>query len=90
MCDKELEMTTTINTRIDSGLKEQATKILDSLGMRPSTAISLFFKQIVLHRGIPFDIRLPNKLTMQAMKDAESGNVVRFNSAEDLLKDLKG
>ena len=83
-------MTTTINTRIDSKVKEQATKILDSLGMRPSTAISLFFKQIVLHRGIPFDIRLPNKLTMQAIEELESGKGVRFNSAEELLKDLKG
>lgn len=83
-------MTTTINTRIDSKVKEQATKILDGLGIRTSTAITMFFRQIVLCRGIPFEIRLPNKTTMQAIDELESGKGVSFDNAEDLLKDLKG
>ena len=83
-------MTTTINTRIDSKVKEQATKILDGLGIRTSTAITMFLKQVVLHNGIPFEIRLPNKTTMQAINELESGKGVSFDNAEDLLKDLKG
>jgi DNA-damage-inducible protein J len=83
-------MTTTINMRIDSKVKEQATKILDGLGIRTSTAVAMFFRQIVLHRGIPFEIRLPNKTTMQAIEELESGKGVSFDNAEDLLKDLKG
>ena len=83
-------MTTSINMRVDSKVKEQATKILDGLGIRTSTAINMFLKQIVLHRGIPFEIRLPNKITMQAIDEMESGRGVSFNNAEDLLKDLKG
>jgi DNA-damage-inducible protein J len=88
--ERSKAMTTSINMRVDSKVKEQATKILDGLGIRPSTAITMFLKQIVLHRGIPFEIRLPNKVTMQAIDELESGKGVSFNNAEDLLKDLKG
>jgi len=83
-------MNTTLNIRIDSRVKEQATKILNDLGMKASTAISLFFRQIILHGGIPFDIKLLNKATIQAIEELESGKGKSFNNAKDLLRDLKG
>lgn len=81
---------TTINVRIDVQTKSKASKILDLLGMTPSEAINLFFKQIIYTQSIPFDVKLPNKETIQAMKELDSGKGVKFNSAEELLKDLKG
>lgn len=81
---------TTINVRIDVQTKSKASKILDLLGMTPSEAINLFFKQIIYTQSIPFDVKLPNKETVQAMKELDSGRGVKFNSVEDLLKDLKG
>jgi DNA-damage-inducible protein J len=82
-------MTTTLNTRIDSESKEQAREILHSLGISMSGAVDMFFKQIVLHRGIPFEIRLPNETTMQAMEELESGKGAKFSTVKDLFKDLE-
>ena len=45
--------------RIDPELKEQAETILNALGIPVSTAITMFYKQIVLQRGIPFKAKLP-------------------------------
>ncbi len=80
---------TTINTRIDTETKRKAVGVLHSLGLNTTEAIALYFKQIIYTRGIPFDIKLPNKDTMQAIDELESGKGVRFDSVDDLLKDIE-
>lgn len=45
--------------RIEPDLKEQAEGILSELGIPTSNAITMFYKQIVLQRGIPFEMKLP-------------------------------
>lgn len=47
--------------RIEPDVKEQAESILSALGIPASNAINMFYKQIILHRGIPFDVSLPAK-----------------------------
>ena len=51
--------TSAVYARIDTGLKENAESILSRLGISPSGAIQMLYSQIVLNRGIPFDLRLP-------------------------------
>lgn len=53
--------TVSINCRIDPVLKSEAEMVLDSLGLTASGVISLLYKQIILHRGIPFDLKLPEE-----------------------------
>ena len=48
-----------VYARIDPVLKEQAESILSALGIPTSNAIDMFFKQIVLKKGLPFEVRLP-------------------------------
>lgn len=48
-----------VYARIDPDLKEQAESILSALGIPTSNAIDMFFKQIVLKKGLPFEVRLP-------------------------------
>lgn len=48
-----------VYARIDPALKEQAESILSALGIPTSNAIDMFFKQIVLKKGLPFEVRLP-------------------------------
>ena len=48
-----------VTARIDPHLKKEAEKILRAMGISVSEAVTIFFKQIVLHRKIPFDIKLP-------------------------------
>ena len=48
-----------VRARISPELKTSAEGILSSLGMNPSQAIVLFYRQIELHNGLPFNLRLP-------------------------------
>ena len=45
--------------RIEPDLKEQAEAILSSLGIPASNAITMFYRQVVLQRGLPFEVKLP-------------------------------
>ena len=51
--------TTNLYVRIEPDLKEQAEEILHSLGIPVSSAINMFYRQIVIQRGIPFELKLP-------------------------------
>jgi len=50
-----------IRARVDADLKAEAEGVLDSLGLSPTAAINMFYRQIVHRRGIPFDVALPQK-----------------------------
>lgn len=45
--------------RIEPELKEQAETILSALGIPASNAITMFYRQVVLQKGLPFDVKLP-------------------------------
>lgn len=51
--------TTVLYTRMDTSLKTGAEDILVKLGITPSSAIQMFYSQIILHRGLPFEVKLP-------------------------------
>ena len=58
--------------RIEPDIKEQAEAILDTLGISVSSAINMFYRQIILQRGIPFSMKLPDLGQMSAAElDAE-------------------
>ena len=50
--------TANLYARIEPELKEQAEHILNSLGLPPSSAITMFYKQVVIQQGLPFDAKL--------------------------------
>lgn len=47
--------------RIEPEVKEQAESILNALGIPASNAITMFYKQIILHNGLPFEVKLPDQ-----------------------------
>ncbi|MEA4923560.1 MAG: type II toxin-antitoxin system RelB/DinJ family antitoxin [Eubacteriaceae bacterium] len=49
-----------IYARIEPEVKEQAEDILSALGIPASNAINMFYKQIILQRGIPFEVKMPS------------------------------
>lgn len=51
--------TTNLYIRIEPKLKEQAELVLKQLGIPVSNAVNMFLKQVVMQRGIPFDVKLP-------------------------------
>lgn len=62
-----------LNARIDPALKSKAEKILSSVGVSASQAITMFYQQVVFRQGIPFDVRIPNAETVAALKEAAGG-----------------
>ena len=85
-----------INIRIDDKLKKEAEMIFNELGLTPTAAITLFYKQVIRTYSIPFEIKLdrPNKETMDAIKEVESyeekkEETEEYSSIKDLLKSLE-
>jgi DNA-damage-inducible protein J len=62
-----------IRARIDPDLKARAESILGDLGLNASDAIRLFYTQITLSDGLPFDVRIPNAETRKAIREARAG-----------------
>jgi DNA-damage-inducible protein J len=77
-----------VRARIEPGLKTKAEKYFAMLGLSTSQAITLFFKQVELHRGLPFEINIPNIETIAAMKEIENGEGKKFDNADELFKHL--
>lgn len=63
--------TSVVYTRIDNGLKENAESILSQLGISPSSAIQMFYSQIVLTNGLPLNRRLLSARPTANEVDAE-------------------
>ena len=64
--------TANLYARIEPDIKEQAECILAALGIPASNAITMFYKQIILHKGLPFQVKLPDHpLNISNMSSAE-------------------
>ena len=59
--------------RIEPEVKEKAESILSALGIPASNAINMFYKQIILQRGLPFDVKIPSSrpVDMSSLSEAE-------------------
>ena len=76
-----------VHSRIQSEIKEQAERILQRLGLSPTEAIRMFYTQIALRNGLPFDVAIPNVETIKVMDDSRNGhNLERFDSIENLFE----
>jgi DNA-damage-inducible protein J len=81
--------TAVITARVDPDLKQRTELVLRELGLTPTQAITLFYKQVNLHNGLPFPVNIPNAETRQAIEDAQEGRgVKRFDTVDKLLDDL--
>ena len=64
--------TTSVYTRVEPEIKEQADQIFATLGIPMTSAINLFLRQVVLQRGIPFEVKIPSHpLDMSKMTKEE-------------------
>ena len=77
-----------IRARVAPELKDRAETVLSKLGLTATTAITMLYQQIVVRRGLPFDVSLPNEATRRAMRDARAGRTVAARSLSELLADL--
>jgi DNA-damage-inducible protein J len=82
--------TAVVTTRMDPDLKRDAEQVFRELGLTTTQAITLFYRQVELQRGLPFSVRLPNESTRKALEDArERRNLESYDSTESLFEDLE-
>jgi len=79
----------TIQARIDPNVKSKAQKILNKLNLSMSEAISIFLTQVSLNKGIPFEIKIPNDLTVDTLEKSENGiDLHSVKNKKQLFKEL--
>lgn len=78
----------TVNARIEPDLKIKVEHILQDIGLTPAEAIRIFYKQIFLNKGIPFEIRIPNKKSLKALEDIRKGKVYSSKNVDDFFENL--
>jgi DNA-damage-inducible protein J len=77
-----------VRARVESGLKNEASTVLSEMGLSVSDAIRLLLVRVVADRALPFDVRVPNKATEAAMRDAREGMVKHAGSVAELMDAL--
>lgn len=74
----------TVRARVDTQLKEDVEEILSQIGLSTSQAITLFLKRIKYEKGIPFELKVPNAMTLKAMQEADDNEGETVNLEEFL------
>ena len=79
---------TVVRARIDAQVKEEASAVLASIGLTVSDAFRLMMVRIAKEKALPFEPLTPNAETVEAMKAARRGDLLKANSVDALLADL--
>lgn len=78
--------TATVHARIDRETKEKSETILRSIGLTPTEAVRLLYRQIALRNEFPLELKVPNELTAKTLsKSDKNEEIERFESAEALF-----
>ena len=79
---------TYVRARIDTDTKERAAEALQAMGLTISDAIRLLMLRIADERRLPFEVKVPNATTREAIAELEAGKGKRFANVDDLMADL--
>lgn len=77
-----------IRARIDPRIKEDATAVLNTIGLTVSDAMRLLMVRIAAEKRLPFAPLVPNAETIAAIEEARRGELTRVGSVEELRDDL--
>jgi DNA-damage-inducible protein J len=84
-----MSKTTTVRARIEPHLKKEAEHVLGNLGLSATQAITLFYRQVTLRKGLPFDVVIPNTSTRRTFESTDAGkNLVVCKDADDMFRKL--
>jgi DNA-damage-inducible protein J len=84
-----MSKTAMVRARVEPDLKERAESVFARVGLSPTQAITLFYKQVELRDGLPFDVVIPTPTTRRAFENSESGrDLVICKDADDMFRKL--
>ena len=75
-----------VYARIDTNLKDNAESILSQLGIFPSSAIQMLYSQIVLKKGMPFELKIPSSKPLAASAIAREELDAELQKGVDSIK----
>lgn len=79
-----------IRARMEASLKAEVEKIFKELGLTTSEAINLFYHQVLLRKGLPFKVEIPNEETERVIENSRKDkDLHRYESIDDLFEDLE-
>ena len=96
-----MQRTSNVFARVEPEIKDQAERILNQLGIPMSNAIGLFLRQIIMQRGIPFDMKLPARtppaigamsaaeINYELQKGYDDINAGRLNNLDDVVAEMQ-
>ncbi|MGI9392607.1 MAG: type II toxin-antitoxin system RelB/DinJ family antitoxin [Parvibaculales bacterium] len=81
--------TETIRARVEPEVKHSAENIFKELGISASAAISMFYRQVAFHKGLPFSVHIPNEETRKAVREAKSPEKLKtYKDFSEIKKEL--
>ena len=81
-------MDTVVRARIDRETKDEATAVLEAIGLTASDAFRLMMRRIAAERRLPFEPLVPNRETVEAIRAARRGELATVGSVDDLMAEL--
>jgi DNA-damage-inducible protein J len=80
----------TIHARIDEKTKAESESVLRKIGMTPTEAVRLLYRQIALRKEFPLELRVPNRLTAQTLDSSDRGEEIEsFDSLDSMVASWK-
>jgi len=84
-----MSKTSTVHARIEPDLKNETEELFHKLGLSVTQAITLFYKQVQMRKGLPFDVIIPNETTRMTFKHTDAGqNLTVCEDADDMFDKL--
>ena len=81
--------TSSIRARIEPELKKEVEKLFKEIGLSTTEAINLFYRQVKLRNGLPFNVVIPNETTEKVFNATDKKrNLIRCEDAEDMFEKL--
>ena len=84
-----MSKTAMVRARVEPDLKDHAESVFHRLGLNATQAITMFYKQVELRDGLPFDVVVPTPTTARTFKDSEAGrDLIICEDADDMFRKL--
>jgi len=84
-----MQKESTVRARIEPQLKAEVERVFKQVGLSTTEAITLFYRQVKMRNGLPFEVVVPNKTTEKVLKDTDAGrNLVRIHDVDDMFEQL--
>ncbi len=84
-----MSKTATVRARIEPDLKIRVENIFQKLGLSTTEAINLFYKQVELQQGLPFEVKIPNEITQKTLEKTDRGEELNHcDNLENMFEQL--